>query len=196
MSPLASLYDAVRLRAAARRRVSLGALALLATTLVCGCDSGSSTGPTQYMDMTYSLTPPGVTTGNTVLKLAVVTEALMCQRTERKIQVSANSGAAGITITLLGAGTNPQAALRADKDTANVAEVTLKLPQNFDARTLETANPITYLTSDRTMGLSCTLTITGADPFASFDGSITCSTLTGSTRDVQLNAQFHATPCP
>ncbi len=170
-------------------------------SLVCagglpGCGPGSGSGPAQYMDMTYSLTPPGVTTGSTQLKLSVVTEALQCQRAERKIQVSANTGAAGITITLLGDGTNPQAALRADKDTSTVAEVSLKLPQSFDARTLETANPITLITSDRTSGLSCTLSISGPDPFASLDGSLSCSTLTGSLRAVQTNAQFHAVPCP
>ncbi|HNN95492.1 MAG TPA: hypothetical protein PKI03_24610 [Pseudomonadota bacterium] len=182
-----------------RRQKPLGlglGLLFLGAVGLPGCDSGAGSSPTQYMNMTYSLTPPGVTTGSTVLKLPVITDALQCQRSAGKIQVSATSGAAGITITLVGAGTNPQAALRADKDTATVAEVSLKLPQKFDARTLETADPLTYLTSDRTSGLSCTLTITGSDPFASFDGSLSCSTLTGSTRDAQANAQFHAVPCP
>lgn len=197
MSQGASLYQPLPRRSAGRRSPFAAlALAWLAASTLAGCGSGSSGGPTQYMDMTYSLTPPGVTTGNTALKLEVVTDALQCQRSERKIQVSANNGAAGITITLLGDGTNPQAALRADKDTSTVAEVSLKLPQVFDARTLETSSPITYLTSDRSAGLSCTLTITGTDPFASFDGSLNCSTLTGSTRAVQVNAQFHAVPCP
>ena len=51
-------------------------------------------------------------------------------------------------------------------------------------------------TDNRTGDYAVTLTITGSDPFASFDGSLSCSTLTGSTRDAQANAQFHAVPCP
>jgi hypothetical protein len=166
----------------------------VATSL--GCGSSSDPGPSQYVNLTYSITPPGTNTGSTPLKLAVVTDALQCQRSSKKIVVAAIGGAAGITITLLGTGAAPQASLRLDKDTSSVGEVSLKLPLNFDARTFETSNPMTWVTSDRTAELSCSLSISGPDPFAMFSGSFACSTLPGGTRDVQAAGQFLALPCP
>lgn len=153
-------------------------------------------GPAQYINLTYTVTPPGVNTGSTPLKLPVVTEALMCDRGIKKILVAASGGAAGVTITLTGSGAAVQSSLRIDKDTASVGEVSLKLPLTFDARTFETSNPMTWITSDRAAELSCNLRITGPDPFASFDGDYSCSTLPGGVREVQASGQFHAVPCP
>lgn len=177
-------------------RVALAATAGLALAASPGCGSGSDSGPSQYVNLLYAVTPPGTNTGSSPLKLPVVTEVLQCQRTSKKIVVAASGGAAGITITLQGNAAAPQASLRLDKDTVSAGEVSLKLPLNFDARTFETSNPMTWVTSDRAAELSCTLSITGADPFASFDGEFSCSTLPGGTREVTASGQFHAVPCP
>ncbi len=162
-----------------------------------GCGPAPDTGPSQYVKMTYTVTPPGASTGLTPLVMAVVTDAQSCQRSSNKIMVSANLDAAGITFNLAGGGTLPQAALRADKDTGTVAEVNLKLPLMLDSRTRETSNPQNFLTSDRSIGLSCTVSISGPDPFASFDGSFSCSAQqTTLTRGIEAAGQFHALPCP
>lgn len=181
------------------RRVHTGLAAGLAAGLlaaVAGCGDTSDKGPSQYMNLTYVVTPPGTNTGSTPLKLGVVTEVLQCQRTGQKIVVAATGGAAGITITLQGSGAAPQASLRLDKDTTSVGEISLKLPLFFDARTFETSNPMTWVTSDRAAELGCNISISGPDPFASFDGQFSCNTLPGGTREVQASGQFHAVPCP
>lgn len=179
------------------RAAGAGCCVVAAALFGAGCGSNTESLPSQYVTMTYSVTPPGATTGGTPMTLLVTSDATSCQRVSNKIVVSAALDAAGITFTLSGQAAQAQAALRADKDTATVAEVDLKLPLTFDSRTRETSNPVNFLTSDRNVALSCTLSIAGPDPFATFDGDYNCSAQPSATmRAIQAAGHFHALPCP
>ena len=185
-----------RLRLFRVRRGLVAVAASMAMAAAPGCGNPAPAGPTQDMDLTNTVKPPGTTTGNTPLKLPVVTEVLQCQRFGQKIVVAATGGAAGITISLQGLGAAPYASMRIDKDTVSVGEISLKLPLSLDARTFETSNPMTWVTSDRAAELVCSIRVKGPDPFALFEGDLSCSTLPGGLRDVQAAAQFRAIPCP
>lgn len=171
-------------------------LACLAGTLGAGCGSDETMGSAEYIRFRYTVTPASIPEQQ--VDLAIPAGSLTCGREAKQLRIRALSGLTSLSISLDAAGTSPrQPALTANAQTTGVARVDVNVPTSLDANQMP-ATPVNFSTTTVGNVFECTLSLLGADPFASFDGSFTCtSSSTSSGRRLSItDGTYHAVPCP
>lgn len=168
--------------------------------LASACGSGSGT-PSEYISFQYSITPPGFQTNSPIVLPATpapTAQSMTCFRQNQQLIAYGQLGAAQVQITLTGTNaTQPyQRALQASSATVGVAEVDLLIPLGTDENG-NYINPVAYKTSTQGNVLTCYISLSGPDLYASFDGTFFCDTLsTDPGRQLHLTeGKFHTVPC-
>lgn len=167
--------------------------------LASACGSGSSA-PSEYISFQYSITPPGFQTNAPIVLPAMpapTAQGMTCFKQNQQLIAYGQLGAAQVQITLTGSSaTQPyQRALQASSATVGVAEVNLQIPLGTDEMG-NYINPAAFKTAQGNV-LTCYISLSGPDLYASFDGTFFCDTLsTDPGRQLHLTeGAFHTVPC-
>lgn len=170
--------------------ISLAAASL--ALLLSACAPKEPPPPSEYIKLTYTLTP-GPTTGDEPLLLPIESGSLSCMRQARSILVRTEDKKKGVSVAiqLNDAATAPAPVYTANNATGGRVNLDVVVPKDDQGK-----QTVGFNTTDAGDTFTCTLCVSGPDPFALFAATFSCESKDTPNGRLSVRGEARATICP
>lgn len=162
------------------------------SALLFACAPKEPPPPSEYIKLTYTLTP-GPTTGEEPILLPIEPGSLSCMRQARSILVRSEDKKKGVSVAiqLNDAATAPAPVYTANNATGGRINVDVIVPKDAQAK-----QTVGFNTTDAGDTFTCTLCVSGPDPFATFAATFSCQSKDTPNGRLDARGEATATICP